>query len=394
MRRLSNLLFILYFVLIFWYGLFIKILWGTTFYSFLKFTPELILSLFLIVSLLRYVKFISFKREWFLLLGLFNIILFTSLIGFYDNNAYMMFLRDFLLPFASLIILQLIKFDKKDIKFYLKTLAILSVLFLVSNIYFGYMQYTRDYSYTSMWYSGQVYYVKMDGFPVKVSHANGHVRAVGLVGDNCKYGFYSIFAFIFSAIYFKRKTALLYILSLLNIYFSTSKTALGCSVVVLLCMICLLYVPKYKRKIVLLNIILFSIVFIGCYILFNLEKFGSIEDRLSLWPQYFKIDETNLFVNFNMSSYFDSNNGFFSILDNSYLFGTSAYGLVTYLLIFSYLTIKCLKSKNYYLILLLICYIICSFTVNVFSGRSFFGIFVIAIGMLPDLSKAKHSKII
>ena len=48
MRTLNKFLFILYFVILFWYGLFIKFLYGTQYLNYLKLLPEVVLTLFLI----------------------------------------------------------------------------------------------------------------------------------------------------------------------------------------------------------------------------------------------------------------------------------------------------------------------------------------------------------
>lgn len=387
MKAINKTLFILYFILLFWYGLFVKFLFGTAFYSYLKFLPEVLLLLF-IISLFFIFKIKGLDKPDLIISFLLVLFLVISLLQYNGINNVAFLFRDFLLPIFSLIILRCINIDRDMKHFYIKTLAILSILFLISNLYFGYKQHYSDYTYLSSFYSGQVYYGTLDGFPVSIKISNGLIRGCGLVGDYTKYGIYSVLSFLFISMYFKKKPIyfLTFILAIFNVVFSTSKTALMCLLILFVSLYCLEYANKHRKKQLFISALFAGILIGFVYLFVNFDKLNSLQERFKLWGEYLNYDFNNLIIGVNSLNYFGEGNGFYSVMDNTFLFGTSSIGLLLFIVIFGYFIYLTKNNKNYLSLLLTICFVIMGMTINLFSGRCFFGIYCLILGLLSNNS--------
>lgn len=381
MRQLNKILFVLYFLVLFFYGLLIKFLYGTFLFSYLKFVPEIIVVLFLITCF-----FISKERRGYQLIdvAMLVVVLTSCAISIFNNSTFSsvaVFIRDFLIPILCLILLKSLRLDRRLIRFYYKALAYISIIFLLSSLYFGYMQWSSSYEYTSNWYLNKVVYGYDGESPIKISTAQGIVRALGLVGNSAKYGFYSVFSFAFITLYFKRFHHFFFsfIFALANIWFSTNKTAIVSIFVVALAELILFYYKGKHR----LMIFVFSFVSIGiiafAYMALHMEKFSSIQDRFDLWGSYDYIGFRNAIIGTDIFSYFGLENGWMSVIDNTVLFGFSSFGVVAFTFFIVYILKYSTRTK--YLIVLSILFILFGLTTNIFSGRCFFSIYCLLAGI-------------
>ena len=390
MRKLNKMLFVLYFIVLLFYGLFIKFLYGTQFLKYIKLLPEIILVLFLITCF-----FIAKEKRGFQLIDISLLVVVVTIcaISIFMNSSFSsiaVFIRDFFIPILSLILLRSLRLDKRMIKFYYKSLAYLSIIFLLSSLYFGYMQYTSSYEYTANWYTNKVFYGFDEVSSIKVSTADGRVRALGLVGSSAKYGFYSVFAFVFITLYYKRISYFIvsFPLALLNIWFSTNKSSLVCLFALGLLEILLIFY-RGKHKLILGAFMLTFTVFgaIGYFVL-NTDKFFSIQERFYLWGSYDYIGFENAILGLDVFSYFGNENGWMSVIDNTYLFGFTSFGVVVFAFFIYYIAKQSLKTS--YLLFISVMFLLLGMTTNLFSGRCFFTIYCVIAGIESSKISYNH----
>ena len=114
-----------------------------------------------------------------------------------------------------------------------------------------------------------------------------------------------------------------------------------------------------------------------------MDKLRSVGERFELWSDYDYISLENLIVGIDLYSHFGLENGWMAVVDNAYLFGFAAFGVVSFIFFLFY----CLKlsTKTKYLIVLSIMFVLLGLTTNIFSGRSFFTIYCLLAGI--ELSK-------
>ena len=385
MRQLNKILFVLYFLVLFFYGLLIKFLYGTFLFNYIKFLPEIIIVLFLITCF-----FIAKGKKGFTLLdaSLMVVIVTISIASIFSATSFKyvaVYIRDFFIPILTLVLLKNLKIDNRMIRFYYKALANIGILFLVASIYFGYKQWSSSYEYTSNWYLNKVIYGYDEYSSIKISEASGRLRALGLVGNSAKYGFYSIFSFIFITLYYKRfhHYFFSFIFALANIWFSTNKTALVALLVIALAELILFYYKGKHRLIIFVFSFVLACIVAGMYIPLHMDKLRSVGERFELWSDYDYISLENLIVGIDLYTHFGLENGWMAVVDNAYLFGFAAFGVVSFIFFLFY----CLKlsTKTKYLIVLSIMFVLLGLTTNIFSGRSFFTIYCLLAGI--ELSK-------
>ncbi len=381
MRKLNKLLFVVYFIILFFYGLFIKFLYGTAALKYIKILPEIILVLFLITC-----YFIAKEKRGFQRIDISLLVVVISIcaISIFNNSTFSsiaVFIRDFFIPFCCLILLRSLKFDKGMLHFYYKALAWISIIFLLSSIYFGYMQYSHTYEYTAKWYTKKIFYGYDELSSLNLTTSNGRVRAMGLVGNSAKYGFYSVFAFIFISLYYKKISYYLFgfAFALLNIWFSTNKSSLVCIFILAMLEFLLIFYKGKHRVILAVTMLVIAGLAAGGYLMLNIDKFFSIRERFELWTKYDYITFENIIVGTNIFSYFGSENGWMSVIDNTYLFGFSSFGVVAFSFFIVY--VAKLSTKTKYLTIISIMFLVIGLTTNLFSGRCFFPIYCVIAGL-------------
>lgn len=390
MRTLNKMFFVLYFLVLIFYGLLIKFLYGTQYLKYLKLLPEIILALFLITCYSIAKEKRGFQLIDSCLLVVVSTICAISIFRDSSFSSVAVFIRDFLIPICCLILLRGLKFDKRMLHFYYHALAIISIIFILSNLYFGYMQYSNSYEYTAQWYTKKVFYGYDEMSSLSLTSTNGRVRAMGLVGNSAKYGFYSVFAFVFISLYYKRLSyfVLSFGFSLLNVLFSTNKSSLVCILLLAMVEILFIYYKGNHRMVFGIFMFVFAGIAAGVYLSFNMDKLSSIGDRFELWSKYDYINMENIIIGTNIFSYFGSENGWMSVIDSVYLFGCSSFGVVVFIFFIVYIAKQ--SNKTRYLQIISIMFFVLGLTTNLFSGRCFFNIYCIIAGIEASKISFRH----
>lgn len=377
MQKIRELLFFIYLVLLFYYGLAIKFLYNTVLIQYLKFIPEIVLTAFLILLLLQSGRLLLTRFDLILLL-LIALIYVLSSLAIPNMSSVILSVRDFLFPIISLIVIKNSSMHEEDIYHYYKIFVIVAGTFLLASVYFGYLQHINTFEYMSKFYIGKVVYGKDAVSSITIKTVNGGVRALGLVGDSTKYGFYSLLSMIVLSCWFKtRKAAIVsFVLATINIYFSTNKTALVLAFVLFLFIYSKLFSGLPKN--IAISVILIGLLVLAYSIVKNPQDFFSVYDRLENWRKGDYITAKNIIIGTQFFQYF--NGGWMSIMDNTYLFGVCSVGIVGYAVLFAYF------FKNSFNIStitqsLLIVFIIAGLSTNLFSARTFIGLFCILCGI-------------
>ncbi len=375
MKKISSILYSLYLIIVFFYGIFIKLLYNTSFFMVLKYMPEIILLLFVSSLCVRYK--IKIKKVDFIMLCFVTSIYIVGMISSFELYSFMIACRDFLIPILSLVIMRNMNIHEEEINEYYSIILFICSIFLVLSTVIGFIEYIEGWQFTSKFYTGHVFYGADERSSLVIKTAAHHVRAFGVVGDSAKYGFYVLISFCIlncknTSL---RKIIAVFIICFINTIFTTNKT----SMVILL--ILLVYFLIVKMRIKNIFALVGIIAFAGALIIFNSpEKFQSIAERLYMWKSGKLFSIRNMAIGFDLYHYFGHPELWFNILDNTYLFGMAAFGMVSYILILIYL-IRISFNKTMLSNSLLLIFLIGGITTNLFSARSFFPVFCFICGL-------------
>lgn len=402
LKYFSIAIFVLYFLLLFFYGLVIKATYNTGLIGYIKYIPEILLIIYLCFVLFLFKCNVK-PLDLFLLFLLFFIFIFSIFDDAFSFSTFSIACRDILIPIVSLVWLKTIIFPKNYTICLKRCLLIISTIFLIVSIPFGYLQRINGWEYTSTFYTGFTFYGKdpLTG-SILVNISSGYVRALGLVGSSAKYGFYSIFSYFFLNCFVKKAKKIVFAFStlfaFLNIYFSTNKTALVLLIIFTIFFIYKIFLNGLFNHKVEMAAVMFVILVVGAYILYNLDYFYSVSQRFDVWRDGIQtslsINNYNVIIGFHLYSYFQ-NGELIAIFDNAFLFGVFSLGFLFFTLLLFYL-FKSLDLKQDLMVLLLLMFFIGSLTTNIFSGRVFFNTFCILGGLfscnncLEEKSSYKH----
>lgn len=395
---LSIVLFYLYLFIIFFYGVVVILTYSTSLINIIKYVPETILILFLLCV------FYNFKSKFTVFdLFLLGFLLIIFILSFFDNYNYssssiFTAIRDLLIPIVSLVLLKTISFPEKSLNLFKKSLVIVSLLFLLVSLPFGLLQRINGWEYTSSFYTGFSFYGKDPKTgTLLINLSSGHVRALGLVGNSAKYGFYSFLSFVLVNCFIKKNNRIVFLISsvtaFFNIFFSTNKTSLVLLVVAVIWFFLKLFPKRLFDKRMRIALIVLVFAFISGYIFFNLDTFYSVAERFEVWKNDINnslaINNYNILIGLHLYSYFERGASI-SVFDNSFLFTIFSLGLVFAFLLFAYLFTN-LDFKNESVFLLFIALVFAGLSTNIFSGRVFFNVFCVICGIMSGNEVLKQN---
>lgn len=386
MSKLRELFFTLYLICMFFYGLLIKVLYSTSYIGVLRFFPEFLLTIFLIL-IVNPKTFSKPKKDDILVFFTILLCFFFSLINIKTINSLLIAIRDILFPVLAGIIIKNSRLKLAEIKKLYKIFMIVCSAFLIFSLHFGYLQHTNGWEYTSTFYAGHAFYGNDTVASINIRTTGPYVRALGITGDSTKYGFYTLISFIVINTYMKKKSIfnISFVICLLNCIFSTSKTSIALMALLYLFMYRFLFNGLVKK--VVIPVLIVSVIVFAYYVLTNLDDFYSIAERLTLWNGQNYFDITNIFIGVNLYSYFSG--GWLSVIDNFFLFGMSSMGIIGFGIYFYYVIKNTVNTTQTNLTLLIVL-IIGGLTVNLFSARSYIGLFFIMVS-LEDLLLKKYN---
>ena len=374
-RKIQFALICIYFLVLFYYGLFIKIFINLNIISYLKYIPEILICT---VCLLTIPNF-KYKRKsfWDLIIILcFFVISIISLNKLTNALALMLFIRDVMIPILVFFIIKNSYFKNTYYTKLKHFFVVFMYTFLIVSAPFGLLEHIKGWEWTSFFFTGKVFYGVDNISSISIKTANGIFRAIGLVGDTAKYGIYSVIAFLMIYLLSDKNNVKIifpYLMAVINSYLSTNKTSLITLLIILIFFLISKVKIKEKKAIAFLVLFLICLTFI-----LNINIFPSMIERFQYWQSYIKINLSNILISTNVYNFFASND-FNSVMDNSYFFGMQAFGTVFYIcfLFYIYKTTKQMPLFFY-------CFLIIGLTTNVFSGRSFFGIFLLITGLFAN----------
>lgn len=274
--------------------------------------------------------FIFINKNKFKLIDYFLFIIIIShiFISFIKDNNITTFLlsfkETFLLPLL-LIVFYKIK-DKTNNLLIIRWVKLLNILALI----FTLINFTVGWEVFTSFFTGESFFGVNDHLNFKISTFYGIIRTPSIIGESAGYGFFSaISAFIL----FKDKSKSRYfwlIISLLNVFFSTSRSAY-----LFLFIFCFINIlkdlqnNKYKaiKKIVYYIIIIIMVIIVVINIIITMERiqifsFESTKIRFSNWKNL-NFDNINIFEIFFGKGFGSAGQslkeGFIGTLDNLYL---------------------------------------------------------------------------
>ena len=391
MLKERQILFLLktYFVLLFFYGILIKLtIWNTFLFEFKTLLPEILLIILCIdlafKTLPRINLFSVVGLCWY---GL--IIIINSIFAGSFSSAALHSFRDCYIPTFLAIFLYQYPFQKTSLQNFSNFFIRLAMVYLIAGALLGIVERVMGVEWSSKFYTGYEFYGGDDS-GVKISEANGRLRAPGLTGNSASFAFYAVAAMVF--LFRSKKVAAflkicLFICGVIIIWSTANKTAYiglaGLIVFYIASRFCAN--KKYKR---LKSAVLFIAVMVAiCCIPLFIKAFPSFHERVILWTDIF--DSTNpfeLIFPYRAFMYGAGGEEFTSILDNAYIYFLLSGGIIGVIWTYAF----ALKMANdaarsygdkYLFLLLIIFLLLASFTTNITQGRAYFSICFIILAL-------------
>lgn len=397
-RTISQLL-LLYFAILFFYGVIIKYTFHNSFLFELKtYIPEMLLAL-VCINCLK--KRITININSLIMVAVIALILVLNIFTSFTTASFLMTFRDVFVPLITGTFLCSIDITSKEKEWFFKKLSILCKVSLVCGIVLGLFQFVNGWQWTSSWYTGYSFWGEDSVSSLYIMNSGLRVRVPSIVGHNVKFGMYSLFQYLIIVFFDKTninsKKIVFAIIMLCNVYISNNKTTMV--IALLLIVIWLMNKFNSHSKIIIFGCILIS----GAYIYFELlsssEFMLSFYDRFSKWSA---LKEPKLLRNiiFPVSTYNFAGNSAIDIpvlnyWDNTYLYFLFSYGAVGSIVVLKWLRNIYKKAKKNisfvdekFVLYMTVFASVAACTTSIVLGRCFFNIYVIIISYLVVLKKA------
>lgn len=399
MLRERSILFLLkiYFVMLFFYGILIKLtIWNPVLFDFKSFLPEIILIVIGIDLFTKKWKSLSgfylFGALWFFCIIVINIVT----IGLSEQTALYSF-RDFYIPLFVAIFLSLYRFKKTNLDKFLKFLTILSAVYLIGGAVLGVVESLLGWEWASRFYTGYVFYGADAYSGVKISSDDGILRAPGLTGQSATFSFYALVAVFI--IWSNRKTNILTkslytVLSIIIHLTTLNKTAIIGLVLILLFF---LWKSVKSRNFKIISLVIFLALLMLCVLGINvfLRIFPSFGERLDLWSGVLAdANPLEYLIPFRSFFYGAGGEGFTSVLDNTYLYLLLAGGGIglVWVCLFAFKLVKNnVQSRSYGVLFecLFLFLILSAVTTNITQGRAYFAIYFLLSALFNQYKETK-----
>lgn len=384
----------LYFLIIFLYGIVIKLtIHNPVLFNLKTYLPETLLGLAILFSVLKYFKTMKFKLNNILFFLYFALVLAVNLITAKSIDTIFMTIRDVFIPITCAFIFSSINFEKALTDVFFKRLDLICIVFVISGLVLGLIQLYHGGEWTSKFYTGYSFWGNDEKSSLFVMYSSGILRVPSVTGHNVKFAMYSFFALLVMIQKPGRSKIFKFILSVMcviNIYISNNKTTLVAAFLILF----LYCIRKYKLSIKLMIFLPFTLIcsVIGLYLENNTNFWLSLNVRFQLWSELNQNSLVkNIFLPLNTYSFSgnsDNANRILNIWDNSYLYFLFAFGILGVILLirFIYRGQKLPDYSNedqirFFIKYLTIFTAIAALTTNIILGRCFFNILMILLGI-------------
>lgn len=417
LKRTISILLIIYLSLIFFNGIYTKILFPLGLISFKKILPELTGGVLSLIILITCIKERKFKKNIYLFSLIFFTLMFLFQMFSIDDGNFFKAIRDNLMPFILLYLIQCYQFDIEEKSFFVKYLEVFMTVFIFSGAALGIIQSILGSEWSSQFYTGYNFYERDSTTGVMIWHLGEYLRVPSVTGDSVIFAMCNLFAFFFLDLI--RSQKYLKYLALLNIILSTSRTILIVYLIYLsLSRIHYLYINKKfhfklyidnkcnlskekiqlikeRKNIFIVGAITIFILFVLSIIFLLIKDFPSVSslyERInSVWLKVFQnislqefligkgVFEVGSGMKLSLAANTDYNY-IFSFVDNTYIYMLLCYGIVG-LGFYIALNIELVKQSVNYNNITYLCFIIASLigalTINYMQGRCYIFLFVI-----------------
>ena len=384
MLKERQILFLIkiYFVLLFFYGILIKLtIWNNFLFEFKSFLPEIILIILCIDLALKTWPHINL----FSIVGLvwYGAIIVINIadVGFSQITALYSF-RDCYIPLFLTIFLYQYSFRKTSLEGFGNFLVKLSIIYLVAGALLGIIERACGVEWTSKFYTGYVFYGG-DSSGVKISEANGQLRAPGLTGNSASFSFYAVLSMI---VLFRSKRIspvlkiCMFVCGFIIIWSTSNKTAYIGLAGIIACYIVYYGLSSTKYKAAMIAGLFVAVIVGTCCIPFFINAFPSLQERFVLWGDLFsQTSPLELLLPYRAFYYGAGGEGFSSVLDNSYLYFVLSGGIVGVVWIYGFAFKMANSAARSYgdkwlFWMLVIFLILSSVTTNITQGRAYFSL--------------------
>lgn len=387
----------LYFIMLFFYGVIIKITFNNSILFQIKtFLPEIILFL---ICILAFLKRRKYKALGVITVLYFMIVLFLNIFTSYSTPSFLMTFRDVYIPIITALFLSNIKMTKDEYKKFLDKMLIISFAAIICGFLLGIMQYIKGYEWASAWYTGYSFWGVDEKSSILIRTSGNHVRVPSIIGNNAKFAMYSLLQilFVFRRYHEMNVTKnkkmiliLIMILGVINIIISNNKT----TIVILLFILFIHVLRKFNKKSKIIIAYITCLVVLGlCFYLSVFTDFLlSFWDRFLQWSIIFELDLTyNLIIPVNLFNFAGNSVTINSVLnywDNTYLYIAFGYGILGLLLLLIWIVKlyndSLINNDNTGIVFvnyLTLFTLILAFTTSIVLGRAFFNVFIILIAL-------------
>ena len=385
MKRVIEWLIYAYLLTLMFGGIFTKVMISSSILMSIKgVLPDIIMILLIIVSIIEIIIKWNSNKKSLKFLGILSayiiFIFILNLINCPSVDKVLFILRDTCLPFISLFLLMKINFSELEIERIKKVIISILSIQIILGFILGIIQYNNGWEWTSKFYTGYSFYGIDPISNIKIWQSSGNLRIPSLAGNSVLFAFYNYIAYIIiksSKIKFKKT---LIILSIVNIYLSTTKTVL-LLVVFDFILICIIN-SKTKLKVLLIDI---GLLLIGAIIILlplaNNNIYFSIGERIIHWGNIFNsFNILDYIIPLNLFNLGAGTEGALGFVDNAYFYFLLSYGvvgIVLYVIFIGNQIRVSIKSNMKIIVGLLIGLLISSITTNIFQGRTYISVICI-----------------
>lgn len=401
-RAISNLL-ILYFTIIFFYGVVIKATFQKDILFNLKtYIPEVLLAFVCLNCLIKRVKINVIS---FIMISVIALIMVLNVATSFSVASFMMTFRDVFVPLITGFFLCSVEISEKEKERFFSILVKLCMIALICGMGLGLFQYIMGWRWTSAWYTGYSFWGQDEASSLFIMTSGSHVRVPSIVGHNVKFAMYSFFQYLIISLYLNEKDknkaliikAIFSAVMLVNVFISNNKTTLA--IIMILITVWLMKRFDKHSKIIFLA----SVIIIGGYFYFSVLSSSdfmlSFYDRFSKWsvlkdPQLLR----NVFIPLSTYNFAGNSSTEISVLnywDNTYLYFLFSFGMIGFSAVLKWINmiyrrinngVTNLKEKKlaYYITIFTA---IASGTTSIVLGRCFFSIYIIVIAYLASAKR-------